>query len=253
MGARGDLGHHAAIGPMLVELAEDDIGQDFARSRRGSRAPPRRRFRRSSSRCPGRSSARKSSRPLIGSRQPSLDRLPSCRKTNPSNSEPAAPSWRWCRPKWCAPPSPRTGAPCEIVHPQNLGRPHPGPPARRCRRQGPVRQGTRRRASCAKTHRSRRAFDEGRADGSAATASRSTAFLPREDPSEAFLSHKARTSVRPAQGRADRHQFGAPPGAGCARCGPISTSSCLRGNVDTRLRKLDERRDGCDLPRALPA
>ena len=34
MGAGGDFRHHAAIGRMRFGLAEDDIGQDFARTGR---------------------------------------------------------------------------------------------------------------------------------------------------------------------------------------------------------------------------
>ncbi len=42
MGARGDFGHHTAIGGMGFGLAEHDIGQDFARPR-GTPAHHRRR------------------------------------------------------------------------------------------------------------------------------------------------------------------------------------------------------------------
>ncbi len=34
MGARGDFRHDAAIGPMLLELAEHDVGEDFTGTRR---------------------------------------------------------------------------------------------------------------------------------------------------------------------------------------------------------------------------
>ena len=66
-----------------------------------------------------------------------------------------------------------------------------------------------------------------------------TAFLPREDPSEAFLSHKAKTFADLAKGArvgtssVRRH-------AQVARLRPDLEIVLLRGNVDTRLRKLDD-------------
>ncbi len=66
-----------------------------------------------------------------------------------------------------------------------------------------------------------------------------TAFLPREDPSEAFLSHKATTLAQLPQGAkvgtssVRRH-------AQVARSRPNLDIVLLRGNVDTRIRKLDE-------------
>jgi hydroxymethylbilane synthase len=66
-----------------------------------------------------------------------------------------------------------------------------------------------------------------------------TAFLPREDPSEAFLSHKARTlnelpkGAKVGTSSVRRH-------AQVARLRSDLEIVLLRGNVDTRLRKLDE-------------
>ena len=66
-----------------------------------------------------------------------------------------------------------------------------------------------------------------------------TAFLPREDPSEAFLSHKAKSlsdlpnGARVGTSSVRRH-------AQVARLRPDIDIVLLRGNVDTRLRKLDE-------------
>ena len=66
-----------------------------------------------------------------------------------------------------------------------------------------------------------------------------TAFLPREDPSEAFLSHKAKTlaqlpsGARVGTSSVRRH-------AQVARLRPDLQIVLLRGNVDTRLRKLDD-------------
>ena len=66
-----------------------------------------------------------------------------------------------------------------------------------------------------------------------------SAFLEREDPSEAFLSNKAKTLADLPQGArlgtssVRRH-------AQAARARPDLDIVLLRGNVDTRLRKLDE-------------
>lgn len=66
-----------------------------------------------------------------------------------------------------------------------------------------------------------------------------TAFLPREDPSEAFVSHKAKTldelprGAKVGTSSVRRH-------AQVARLRPDLDIVLLRGNVDTRLRKLDE-------------
>lgn len=65
------------------------------------------------------------------------------------------------------------------------------------------------------------------------------AFLEREDPSEAFLSHKARTlselptGAKVGTSSVRRH-------AQVARARPDLDLLVLRGNVDTRIRKLDE-------------
>jgi hydroxymethylbilane synthase len=66
-----------------------------------------------------------------------------------------------------------------------------------------------------------------------------TSFLAREDPSEAFLSHKAKSVAdlekgsRVGTSSVRRH-------AQVARIRPDLEITLLRGNVDTRLRKLDE-------------
>ena len=72
--------------------------------------------------------------------------------------------------------------------PQDLRRPHPGSAAGGCGRQGTFHQGTRRGAA-RRRHRSRRAFDEGRAGCVCRKGSHIGAFLPREDPRDAFISH----------------------------------------------------------------
>ena len=71
-------------------------------------------------------------------------------------------------------------------------RPHPGPAAGGGRRQGPVRQGDRGGAA-RRPHRPGGAFVQGHADRFCRTAWCSTAFLPREDARDAFVSRKART------------------------------------------------------------
>ena len=63
-------------------------------------------------------------------------------------------------------------------------------------------------------------------------------LLPREDVRDAFISAKAASARRAAGGRRGRHVVAAAPGAGAARCGPTSTVVPMRGNVETRLRKL---------------
>ncbi|MBV9420636.1 MAG: hydroxymethylbilane synthase [Alphaproteobacteria bacterium] len=66
-----------------------------------------------------------------------------------------------------------------------------------------------------------------------------TAFLEREDPSEAFVSHKAKslndlpTSARVGTSSVRRH-------AQVLRARPDLNVGLLRGNVDTRLKKLDD-------------
>jgi hydroxymethylbilane synthase len=66
-----------------------------------------------------------------------------------------------------------------------------------------------------------------------------SAFLEREDPSEAFLSHKAKTitdlpkGARLGTSSVRRH-------AQALRARPDLDIALLRGNVDTRLRKLDD-------------
>ena len=116
-------------------------------------------------------------------------------------------------------------------------RPHPGPAAGGGRRQGAVHQGDR----------------GGAAAGAIDLAVHSSkdmptvlppglvlsAFLPREDPRDVFISRKAKSIAE--------LPHGATVGTASLRrqalvsaCGPISTIVPLRGNVETRLRKLDE-------------
>ena len=63
------------------------------------------------------------------------------------------------------------------------------------------------------------------------------AMPEREDPRDAIVGQQA---GRPAAGRQGRHQFAAPRRAIARSCGPTSQVESVRGNLDTRLRKLDE-------------
>ena len=65
-----------------------------------------------------------------------------------------------------------------------------------------------------------------------------SAFLPREDARDAFISRKAKTLRDLPKARSRRHCLAAPAGAGQA---PAAGSAVvpLRGNVETRLRKLE--------------
>src|SRR6185437_14928436 len=66
-----------------------------------------------------------------------------------------------------------------------------------------------------------------------------SAFLEREDPSEAFLSHKAKTFAALPKG-ARLGTSSVRRSAQAARARPDLDIVLLRGNVDTRLRKLDD-------------
>ena len=66
------------------------------------------------------------------------------------------------------------------------------------------------------------------------------ACLEREDPRDVFISHKAKLARRAAARRDPRHRLAAPAGDRQARCGRTCKWSPLRGNVETRLRKLDD-------------
>ena len=65
-----------------------------------------------------------------------------------------------------------------------------------------------------------------------------SAFLPREDARDAFISRKARdlAELPPARWSARRRRAG----SRCSRMRPDLKVVPLRGNVETRLRKLDE-------------
>ena len=67
------------------------------------------------------------------------------------------------------------------------------------------------------------------------------AILERADPRDALLSSGA-AARRPAGGRRRGHDQPAAAGAAAARCAPTSVLEELRGNVDTRIRRLREGR-----------
>ena len=90
-----------------------------------------------------------------------------------------------------------------------------------------------------RARRSRRAFAEGRADGPAA-GFELAAVLEREDPRDAFVSNRyAALDALPQGARASAPRACA---AWCSCCAlrPDLRVEPLRGNLDTRLRKLDE-------------
>ena len=124
------------------------------------------------------------------------------------------------------------------------------------RRQGPVRQGARDRAR-GRPRRPRGAFAQGRADGPAAGFALA-AVLEREDPRDAFVSNAyAALDALPRGAHASAPRACAAQAQLRERCGPTCAIEPLRGNVDTRLRKLDggeirrhrARRRGADAPR----
>ena len=128
-------------------------------------------------------------------------------------------------------------AACRCRH-QDHGRRDPGPAAVGGRRQGPVHQGDRQRAS-RRRHRSRRPFRQGPADARCRTGSRSPATC------RARMCATPSSAVAPsslARSAARRASSAPPPCAGrrrCDACGPISQVTLLRGNVQTRLAKLE--------------
>ena len=111
----------------------------------------------------------------------------------------------------------------------------PRPPAGRGRRQGPVHQGDRGGAA-RRPHRPRRAFGQGHADGAAggardrggAAARGSARRLHRLRSATLASSRRARSS---APRRCAARRWSAPA--------PRPRGGALRGNVETRLRKLD--------------
>ena len=80
---------------------------------------------------------------------------------------------------------------------------------------------------------------QGRADLSAGRASLA-ACLPREDPRDAFCRARAASLADVAARRVGRHVVAAAHRRRCCTRGPTSTIVPLRGNVDTRLKKLDD-------------
>ena len=165
-----------------------------------------------------------------------------------SASARAARRWRWRRRARCASAWRRRTAPAasrfEVVRHQDHRRPHPGPAAGRGRRQGAVHQGDRGGAA-GRRDRPRRAFHEGHADRAAGWPRHRRCLLPREDVRDAFISAKAASLAELPGRRRGRHLVAAAAGAGAAICGPTSRSSRLRGNVETRLRKLAGGRRRC--------
>ena len=105
---------------------------------------------------------------------------------------------------------------------QDLGRPHPGPPARRSRRQGPLHQGDRGGAA-GRRHRPRRALHEGHAD--AAAGGLDGQLLPAARGRARRLHQQQGRHARPA---ARRERWSAPPRCGArprsSTCGPTSPS-----------------------------
>ena len=82
------------------------------------------------------------------------------------------------------------------------------------------------------------------------------AVLPRANPLDAFISRRLRALRGPAARGARRHVEPAPAGAAAAARARTCSLELLRGNVDTRLRRLDEgepRRDPARLRRARAA
>ena len=109
------------------------------------------------------------------------------------------------------------------------------------RRQGAVHQGAR-SGDGRRPRRPRRAFAQGRADGHAAPASRSPAITAREDPRDAFVSNRFARARGTAGGRASSARRACAAKRSCASAIRCSSIEPLRGNVNTRLRKLDEGR-----------
>ena len=118
-------------------------------------------------------------------------------------------------------------------------RPHPGPAARRGRRQGPVHQGDRGGAA-RRAHRHRRPFVQGHADRAAGGAGSCRPFWSARIVRDAFIGRDvdARSTTCP------RAPSSAPRRCAARRCcaarGPTSKVVDFRGNVQTRLRKLED-------------
>ena len=115
-----------------------------------------------------------------------------------------------------------------------------GRAARGGRRQGPVREGDRGGAA-RRARRPRRALRQGPAGAPRRRASRSRRSPRESDPRDALVGREPGARADAAAGRARRHGQRAARAASCSRCGPTSRCVPLRGNVDTRLRKLEER------------
>ena len=115
----------------------------------------------------------------------------------------------------------------------------PGPLARRDRRRQRVRQGAGTRAARA-ARRLRRAFVQGSAQHAARRYDAGRRSRSARIRATRFAANATRRSrrCRPARASERRAHAGA---RSCARCGRTSTFDDIRGNVDTRLRKL---RDG---------
>ena len=101
-------------------------------------------------------------------------------------------------------------------HRQDQRRPHPGPLAGRCRRQGAVHQGARRGAA-RRPHRSGRAFDEGRAGGDAGRVWRWPRSCSARIRATPFSRTRQGSLAELPPGRAHGHLLGAAAGAVAAR------------------------------------
>ena len=153
----------------------------------------------------------------------------------------------WFRRKWSVPHWPRTAGPARSSFSRRR-RPHPGPVAGRRRRQGTLRQGDRRRA-VAGGYRSRRPFDEGHADGSARRAC--ARRRPAARGSERGVSRRtmAKTFAQLPSGARVGTSSVRRRTAQVARLRPDLEIVLVRGNVDTRLRKLEDGEMRCHLSR----
>ena len=141
-------------------------------------------------------------------------------------------------------------APAAAPRPARRDRGHPDQgrqAARRAagqdRRQGPVHQGAR-DGDARRPHRPRRALGQGHADGRSPTASRIVAFTAREDVRDVFVGRRRRAAPRTPRRASPR---GAVVGTSSLRrrsqllaLRPDLELVDIRGNVQTRLRKLEE-------------
>ena len=229
---RGNLRHHAAVAAVLLPLRAHDVGQDAPAPVRGTRHDRRRRL------VAARLDAEHQRLALVLGRIHGASFAP-------------APGRGHKRAKRCpAPPSIGRSALASIHHPhrharlaagagagargarapggraragpmgvrgarhQDLGRPHPGPPARRGRRQGPLHQGDRGGAA-GRRDRPRRALHEGHAD--AAAGGPDGRLLPAARGRARRLHQQQGCHARrAAQGSGGRHLLAAAPGAGQA-------------------------------------